>query len=170
MPNSRYWVVDVNTYKLACGHLAVHEDYGLEGTLLPCPVDGVRAEVIGYVSPPPVSPVTNGTPPERSYGCSWGCGNPYDYVFVSVADGTTEFLCLPCFLKLAQEIVTAVISPDGEEVMAALADMRGSEQAPMRSGKVRKRGKNAPANSEDPDLIDAFDSRLTPDELPEDFT
>ena len=108
-------------------------------------------------------------PPQRSYGCQWGCGNPYDYIFVSVQDGTTEFLCLPDFLKLAEQIITAVTSPEGAEVMAALAEAAKLEVAPMPQGAVKARGKNAPADTDDPDLLTAFDSVITVDELPEEF-
>lgn len=107
--------------------------------------------------------------PARSYGCSWGCGNPYDYIFVSVADGTVEFLCLPDFLKLAEQIITAVTSPEGEEMMRALADMASVESAPMKTSKVKARGHNAPVNADDPDLLEAFDTVITVDELPEEF-
>jgi hypothetical protein len=107
--------------------------------------------------------------PARSYGCSWGCGNPYDYVFVSVQDGTTEFLCLPCFLKLAEQIITAVTSPEGQDVLKALADSAQLESAPMTDGAIRARGHNAPATAEDPDLIDSFDTVMTVDDLPDEF-
>lgn len=107
--------------------------------------------------------------PERSYGCSYGCGNPYDYVFVQVADGTTEFLCLPCFVQLAGELLKAVIDPSDGMVAAAVAAMQPLDSAPVAKNGVRRRGKNAPVNSDDDDLIDAFDSVITVDDLPEDF-
>jgi hypothetical protein len=107
--------------------------------------------------------------PTRSYGCSYGCGNPYDYVFVSVSDGTTEFLCLPCFLVLAQQLVTAVIDPSDPTVRAAMADATPLDQAPMHNGGVKRRGKNAPVTTDDDDLIGSFDSVITVDELPEAF-
>lgn len=105
----------------------------------------------------------------RSYGCSFGCGNPYDYVFVTVADGTTEFLCLPCFVRLASDLLEAVTEPDSPRVKAAVAAMGTVDNVPMTSGKVKSRGRNAPADSEDPDLFMAFDSVITEDELPEAF-
>jgi hypothetical protein len=105
----------------------------------------------------------------RSYGCTWGCGNAYDYVVVSVADGTAEFLCLPCFLKLAEQIITAVTSPEGEETLRALAEMAKLEPAPMTGDAVKPRGHNAPATAEDPDLLEAFDTVITVDELPDEF-
>ena len=111
----------------------------------------------------------NGSNPERSYGCSFGCGNPYDYVFVSVADGTTEFPCLPCFVKLAADIVAAVTSEPGAEMMAALADMQSVDNAPMNRPSRRKRGHEAPVNGDSQALIDAFDSRITTEELGDEF-
>jgi len=105
----------------------------------------------------------------RSYGCTWGCGNPYDYIFVSVADGTVEFLCLPDFLKLAETIITAVTSPEGEEVMKAMVDAAKLESAPMADMQIRPRGHNAPVGTEDPDLIEQFSTVITVDELPDEF-
>jgi len=151
----------VNTYKLECGHLAVDERELYQQTALMCPVGDGSQPVTGQANKPQVSPVTNGTVPERSYGCSWGCGNPYDYIIISVADGTTEFMCLVCYLKLAQDMIMAVLNPQDPAVKAAMADAAGIEKAPMTSGRVRKRGKNAPADIDDDDLISAFDSRIT---------
>lgn len=105
----------------------------------------------------------------RSYGCSYGCGNPYDYVFVSVADGTTEFLCLPCFVKLAETLLTAVIDPSNEIVQGAVAAMGTLDAAPVKNNTVKQRGKNAPVNADDDDLIAAFDSVITVDELGPEF-
>lgn len=107
--------------------------------------------------------------PSRSYGCSWGCGNPYDYVFVSVQDGTTEFLCMPCFLKLAEQIITAVTSPEGADVMAALAEAARLDVATTRDATARPRGKNAPVTEDDPDALEEFASVVTVDELPDEF-
>ena len=109
------------------------------------------------------------TPAIRSYGCSFGCGNPYDYVFVSVADGTTEFLCLPCFVRLASDLLEAVTEPDSKRVRNAVKDMGSLDVTPMRGSKPRGRGRNAPADNDDPDLIMAFDSMITEDELPAEF-
>lgn len=106
---------------------------------------------------------------QRSYGCSWGCGNPYDYVFVNVSDGTTEFLCLPCFLQLAEQLITAVVDPSNAIVQEAVAQMGNLDTAPMTGSKVKSRGKNAPVNAEDDDLIAAFDGIITEDQLPEAF-
>lgn len=107
--------------------------------------------------------------PERSYGCSYGCGNPYDYIFVSVADGTTEFLCLPCFVKLCESLIAAVTDPDNPVVRAAVADMPALDSVPMNGSKPKSRGKNAPAGTDSDDLLEAFDSVITADELGPEF-
>lgn len=106
---------------------------------------------------------------ERSYGCSYGCGNPYDYIFVSVADGTTEFLCLPDFVRLCESLIAAVTDPDNPVVRAAVADMPNLDIVPMNGSKPKARGKNAPVGTDDDDLMEAFDTVITEDELPAEF-
>lgn len=107
--------------------------------------------------------------PDRSYGCSFGCGNPYDYIVIDVASGTTEFLCLPDYCRLAADMLKAVMEPDSEEVRQAVAAMGQIDAVPMNGSKVKARGKNAPTNADDPDLIAAFDGIITADELPDEF-
>lgn len=105
----------------------------------------------------------------RSYGCTFGCGNPYDVIVIMVSDGTTEFVCIPCFVKLASDMVAAIVDGDDPNVKAAMewASANPSESAP---GPTGKRGKhNAPATNDDPDLLDAFDDVITVDDLPEEF-
>lgn len=106
---------------------------------------------------------------ERSYGCTFGCGNPYDYVFVSVRDGTTELLCLPCFVRLASDIVNAVTTPDPAKEAAWLKSMSPLAATPMSGNGAKAGRKNAPATNDDPDLFESFDSAITTDELPEAF-
>lgn len=107
--------------------------------------------------------------PERSYGCSFGDGNPYDYILVDAQAGEVLFLCVPCFIKQAVDMVTAFTDPDSPE--ASLAQQMQIQMAgngvPGPTG--RKRGHNAPANSDDADLFAAFDSVITADELGEEF-
>ena len=154
----------MSAYKLDCGHLAfVTGDMSIGDSLM-CPVEWQLHLITEDMSQPEPSPIINGKAPDRSYGCSWGCGNPYDYVIINVGDGTTEFLCLVCLLKLCQEMINAVINPDDPDVKAALAEYAGLDKVPMTSGRVRVRGKNAPADIDDDDLIEAFDSRVTEDE------
>lgn len=154
----------MSAYKLDCGHLAfVTGDMGIGDSLM-CPVEWQLHQITEDMSKPEPSPVINGKAPDRSYGCSWGCGNPYDYVIINVGDGTTEFLCLVCLLKLCQEMINAVINPDDPDVKAAMAEYAALDKVPMTSGRVRPRGKNAPADIDDDDLIEAFDSRVTDDD------
>lgn len=114
------------------------------------------------MSTPPASP-------ERSYGCSYGCGNPYDYLIVSVADSSVELLCLPCFVRLATDLVAAVTDPEADKVKEALA-LAGTSFMPLAEGPSGKaRGHNAPANADDPDLITSYDDVITVDDLPDEF-
>ena len=106
---------------------------------------------------------------QRSYGCTFGCGNPYDYVFISVRDGTTEFLCLPCFVRLASDIVTAVTEPDPEQVAHWLKTISPLDPTPMKGSRPKSGRHNAPATADDPDMFDAYDSTVTADELPAEF-
>ena len=108
-------------------------------------------------------------PAPRSYGCSYGCGNPYDYVIVSVADSSTEFLCLPCFVRLATDLVAAVTDPAATKVQVALAEAGYLNTEPVAGPAPKRRGHNAPANNDDPDLITAYEDVITEDELPDEF-
>lgn len=107
--------------------------------------------------------------PERSYGCTFGCGNPYDYVFISVRDGTTEFLCMPCFLRLAHDILGAVTEPDPEQTAKWLHAMSPLDPTPVTGSAPKGRGHNAPATNDDPELFDAFDGVITVEELGDEF-
>lgn len=108
-------------------------------------------------------------PPERSYGCSFGCGRPYDYIMISVALGETQMLCIVCFLSLTRDMLASMVNPNDPEVLKAIAvfNAASGEQVPGPSGKPGRR--NAPANSADSDLYDAYDDILTTEDLPEDF-
>lgn len=105
----------------------------------------------------------------RSYGCTFGCGNPYDYIIVSVADGTAEMLCIPCYVRLAIDMITAVTDMDDPTVQEAVKMMAGVQIDQVPGPSARSRGRNAPATATDPDLIDAFDGFVTEEDLPEEF-
>lgn len=105
----------------------------------------------------------------RSYGCTFGCGNPYDYIVVSVADNSTEMLCIPCYVRLAIDMVTAVTDMDDPKVQEAVRMMAGIKIDTVPGPTPKARGKNAPATTTDQDLIDAFDGAITIDDLPEEF-
>jgi hypothetical protein len=107
--------------------------------------------------------------PERNYGCTFGCGNPYDFVFISVRDGTTEFLCLPCMVRLAVQMVESVENPDSPIVQDALTEFPTTSLTHATTTSVKARGKNAPATADDDDLIEAFSGVISVDELPDEF-
>jgi hypothetical protein len=88
---------------------------------------------------------------------------------ISVATAHAEMLCLPCFITTSLDVVKAVTEPEDSTVQAAMAEFPPEEQAPMSVPVARQRGHHAPAESEDPDLLAAFDGVITEDELPEAF-
>lgn len=106
---------------------------------------------------------------ERSYGCSLGCGRPYDFIIIDVQSGTTEFPCVPCYLQLASDMLTAMLEPGNPDVQSALAAIGTVTTVPMDGNGAKRGRRNAPANSEDPDLMEAFDSVITVDELSDEF-
>lgn len=108
-------------------------------------------------------------PETRSYGCTFGCGNPFDVVVIMVGDSTTEFLCIPCWVKMAADVLEAMNNADNPVVKAAMeyAAANPLESTPGPTGKSR--GHNAPATETDPDLIETFNDVITADELPEEF-
>lgn len=105
----------------------------------------------------------------RSYGCSYACGNPYDFIVVTVSDASTLMLCTPCFVTTAGEMLEAMINPGNSEVVRKMQEAGQVDAVPMADGGVRKRGRNAPADVDDPDAIEQFDSFVLPDELPDGF-
>jgi hypothetical protein len=113
--------------------------------------------------------VTNPGIPERSYGCTFGCGNPYDFILISVRDGTTEFLCLPDMVRLATDMVDAVTNPDNPGLQEWLSESLDAIAAPMSGNGAKKGRRNAPATNDDPELFESFDSVITTEELPEAF-
>lgn len=108
-------------------------------------------------------------PPPRSYGCTYGCGNPYDVIVVMVNDGTTEFLCLPCFVRTASDVVAAITEPDNADVRKAVTGAGNVDPVKMTGPGVKRRGRNAPATTDDDDLITAYDHVIREDELPPEF-
>jgi hypothetical protein len=115
--------------------------------------------------------MTEATPAtvQRSYGCTFGCGNPYDFIVIDVADGTTQFLCLPDYVRLAVDMVAAVSNPTDPKVIAAMAGNVAPESVPMRGRGPASRGRNAPVTADDDDLIEAYTGVITEDELPDEF-
>ena len=106
---------------------------------------------------------------QRSYGCTFGCGNAYDFVFISVRDGTTEFLCVPCFLRLAYDILSAMTESTPEQVAHWLKAISPLDPTPMKGNRPRPGRRNAPATTDDADLFEAYDSTISADDLPAEF-
>lgn len=105
--------------------------------------------------------------PKRSYGCSLGCGNAYDFVVVLVQDGTTQFLCTPCFVRTAADMLEAMTNPDSAEVQRRMGEAGEVDVTPMTQDFVMGRGHNAPAGVEDPDAIETFAGFVLEEELPD---
>lgn len=105
----------------------------------------------------------------RSYGCSMGCGNPYDVIVITVSDSTTQFLCFPCWVKLAADVLHAITDPDSPQSVVALQEAMSLDDDTVPGPRGKSRGRNAPTSYDDPDIFDAFDSVITFDELPDEF-
>lgn len=106
---------------------------------------------------------------QRSYGCSYACGNPYDVVLISVADGTTEFLCFPCFVRTAHDVLDAMTKAGDVTVERRIAEAGSVDAVPMNDDGVVKRGHNAPVDSQDPDAIETFAGFELADEIDDAF-
>lgn len=103
--------------------------------------------------------------PARSYGCSLGCGNPFDFIVVGVQDGEAQMLCVPCFVRTAMDMVAAIVNPDDPDVAQRIAEAGTVEQVPMTGRQVAKRGHEAPVDTVDPDAIERFESFVLSDEV-----
>lgn len=101
----------------------------------------------------------------RSYGCSYGCGNPFDFVVTTVQDSSTLMVCTPCFVRTAMDMVAAIVNPDDPEIAARLAEAGAVESVPMNGRPVAARGHEAPVDSMDPDAIETFAGYVLDDEV-----
>lgn len=106
---------------------------------------------------------------KRSYGCSFGDGNPYDYIMVDAQSGDTLFVCVPCFIRQAMDMATAFINSDDPNVRAIVEMMEQAQGEPVPGPAGRKRGHNAPAGEFGEELFDHYEDRVLPDELPPEF-
>lgn len=105
----------------------------------------------------------------RSYGCQYGCGNPYDVILIQIQDNSTLLLCIPCFVKTAIEIVDAMTGDVSPEVETERRELNSIQQPVMSGSRVRRGRHNAPAGTDNPDLIEAYDTQIVDDELPDKF-
>lgn len=94
----------------------------------------------------------------RSYGCTFACGNPYDVIVTMVSDASTEFLCIPCFIKTAADMLTAMTNHDDPTVKAAMAYAAEHPITQTPGPPGRKGKKNAPATANDLDIFAAYDA------------
>lgn len=108
-------------------------------------------------------------PAQRSYGCEYGCGNPMDVLLYQFADGTTLALCIPCFIRTAMDIVTAMTQSPTQEVQDMLAEMTTLDTVDTPTARARRGKHNAPTGANSESLIDAYDSYVTEDELGDEF-
>ncbi len=111
----------------------------------------------------------NHAPNQRTYGCTFGCGNPFDFIVVSIADNTVELLCVPCYVKLAADMIGAITDPDNPEIMAKLQMVANDNVEPVPGPGAAPRGHNAPAGTDDPAIFQAYDRVITVDDLPDEF-
>lgn len=106
---------------------------------------------------------------ERSYGCSFGCGNPYDFVLVDVASAETQFLCTMCFMRIASQMITAMVDANDPQVVEAMAYALQAPAEQVPGPRARKRGKNPPVGTTDPGVFEAYDGVITTEDLPDEF-
>lgn len=50
------------------------------------------------------------------HSCQEGCGRTYDIVIIQVVDGSTNMMCIPCFMSFAHRIMTAMVEPENPAV------------------------------------------------------
>lgn len=105
----------------------------------------------------------------RSYGCSYGCGNPYDFVVTTISDMSSLALCAVCFMRTAHDMMTAVMDPNNPEVQKRVAEAQLDNVVQFDAEHLKRRGHNAPVDASSQDAIDAFDGYVMEDELPDEF-
>lgn len=54
------------------------------------------------------------------HACSYNCGRQYDVIVTQVVDGSTMFLCIPCFMSFAHNVMQAMVDPNNPGVMEAV--------------------------------------------------
>lgn len=67
-------------------------------------------------------------PVVRGIACSFGCGNESSFVLVDIASSDTSFLCVPCFLHVAENMAEAMLNPDNGMVKQAQSEAPMPEQ------------------------------------------
>lgn len=106
---------------------------------------------------------------KRSYGCSYGCGNPFDLIVVSTKDASTLMLCTPCFIQTAAQMLEAMTNPENSDVVQMMREAGDVDEVPFDSEEFRSKTRHAPVELDDPDAIEAFEGEVPYDELPDEF-
>lgn len=65
----------------------------------------------------------------RGIACSFGCGNDSNFALVDIGSSDTSFLCVPCFLHVAENMAQAMLNPDNVMVKRAVSESPLPEQA-----------------------------------------
>lgn len=107
--------------------------------------------------------------PPMSYGCQYGCGNPYHVILINVLGGDTLFLCMPHFVSTSVDIVDAMTKGVSPEVEAERQAMNAEAVDGGQHTRAKRGRHNAPSGEEDPDAVAAFDGIVYEDELDERF-
>lgn len=68
----------------------------------------------------------------RGIACSFGCGNESSFVLVDIASSDTSFLCVPCFLHVAENMAEAMLNPDNGMVKQAQSEAPMPEQSAIK--------------------------------------
>lgn len=110
---------------------------------------------------------TDTVAPERSYPCSYSCGNQIDVILTQFTDSTTLMLCMPCFLLTAQQVLEAMIDPESGEVKAKVSQAGTVDRATLGPAKSRARKSGTWIDPNDPDFIEPFSGFDTEDDGPE---
>lgn len=96
--------------------------------------------------------------------CSFGCGNTYQFVVVTIEDSTTQLMCVPCFIETAAQMVNAIVNPGDPRVQDAMAQYADIEMSgTTRRRRVRSTG---PLDIEagDGDALDPFELDVDDDD------
>lgn len=94
--------------------------------------------------------------PDRTYPCSYGCGNQIDVILTQVEDSTTLMLCMPCFILTAQQVLEAMVNPDNPDVKKRISDAGAVNRATRGKAASSRAKKPEEQDPDDPDYIAPF--------------
>jgi hypothetical protein len=107
--------------------------------------------------------------PPRSYGCSYGCGRPYDFIVTNVSDMSSLALCAVDFMRTAHDMMVAAMESDNPDVQERLAEAVLTDVVPFEDNGLKRGRHNAPVEANSADAIAAFDGFVFEDELPDEI-